>query len=424
MNKRRTGIKIFFRKIIYFIKHPYKENAVNGVKFPAFGENRFRIDLWLWSLINEIKETKLNDKLGFLHSKPHPVAVKVWRRLLPFNPNNMGSMSKRHKKYLGDTERSEQSLISMLVDLYGGIVGKWTGYMTTGATEGNLFAVWMARNYLNSNSPGGKACLLANSFTHYSVRKAADITGIKYIEMGVDRNRLSINPVSLENKIRSLSGMGYKAFIIPLTLGYTQTGANDDFRAISKTLSSLEKQLKIKCFVWIDAAINGLVLPFTRADFRPLRTGGISLITLDFHKTGMCPIPSGIVLYEKNFRKYVSRKVAYLDHEDDTISGSRSGIAPTAALAIVKHLGRIGFKKYINASLEKKNGYIKIIKKLDPDLEIFNDKDGLSLALICKKPLSDKMVNELGIFAKKYAYKFDRKTEELYIYKINFIPNI
>jgi len=421
---KRTGIKILFWKLLDYLEYPYKLVPDKEELFPRFGNSYLKIYLWLYTLKNEIKEWKMNKKLGFLHCHPHPLAVNVWRSLISLNPNNMGSWTQTGEENLRGTMKAEKNLIMSMIDLLGGNKKGWTGYVTSGASEANLFAAWTGRNYLKEMSPKGTICMIINPLTHYSVKKAADITGIQCIEMGIDHNIWTINPDVIRDKIKDLYNKGYTSFLVPLTLGYTQTGANDNYKEITNILLNLQKKIGIKCFIWLDAAINGLILPFTESNFFPLKAPGINLIALDFHKTGMCPIPSGIVLYRENFKKYISRKVAYLDQDDSTISGSRSGIAAAACLAIIKKLGKDGFKRLIGKTLVKKNKFIELIESLNLDMEIFSEEKSLALALICKKPLSDIFINKFGIYAKKWKYKFDQKSESLYIYKINFALKI
>lgn len=416
---RRTGIKIFFRKLIYYLTYPYKLFKNSEELFKKKGESYSKIYIWLYTLKNEIKARKLSKQVGFLHCQPHPLAVNVWKSLISLNPNNMGSWVQAPETDLTGTTHAEKALIMKMADLLGGNKKDWLGYMTAGASEGNLFAAWSGRNYISKMS-GRKICMIINPMTHYSVKKAANIIDVQCVGMGIDRHTWTINPDSLRNKVKELYIKGYDSFLIPLTLGYTQTGANDDYKKITIVLNKLKKELGIVCFVWLDAAINGLVLPFTDSIFSPLKTSGINLITLDFHKTGMCPIPSGLVIYKGSFKKYISQKVAYLDQDDATVSGSRSGISAVACLAIVKRLGKDGFKKLINRAFIKKNKLIQFIKTLDLGIEIFNEKKSLAIALVCKKPLPKKVVDIFGIYAKKWEYVFDQKPENLYIYKINF----
>lgn len=417
---KRTGIKIFFRKILHHSRYPYDFMRNNKILFPENGFNGLKTGLWLYTLKNEIKSWRLEKKLGFLHSQPHPLAVKVWKNLISLNPNNLGIWSKTPDNNLSGTTRAEKNLISKMINLYGGVHDKWTGYVTSGATEANLLAAWAGRNYLRSRLHKGKICMLVNPFTHYSIKKAANVVDLPCIEIGSDRQTLVINTRNLINKIKSLQLDGYSGFLIPLTLGYTQTGANDRYEDISKILSKLENEIGIKCFIWLDAAINGLIFPFIKSKFSPLKIPGINLIAVDFHKTGMCPIPSGVAIYQDKLTKYIDQKVAYLEQNDATVAGSRSGIAAAAALAIVDGLGKKGFKKLIAKAFIEKNKFLNSLYKQKLDIEIFNDKNSPALALISRKALPSEVVNQFGIYAKKWSYGFDQGTESLYIYKINF----
>jgi tyrosine decarboxylase/aspartate 1-decarboxylase len=114
----------------------------------------------------------------------------------------------------------------------------------------------------------------------------------------------------------------------------------------------LEKDL----YFHVDAAFGGFVLPFLKDlgyktpnfDFA---VPGVCSLTVDPHKMGLAPIPAGgIVFRNENFRKAVSRSISYLsggETEQATLVGTRSGASAIAVWAVMKHLGREGYRKIV-----------------------------------------------------------------------------
>lgn len=416
---KRTGLKIAYWKLKDIFRYPYSYLQTNKVKFPLKGSSKLKSEMWLRTITNEIDDAEMGKTLGFLHSTPIGIGTKTWNKLLPLNTNNLGEWGSKEFKLLKGPQKAEHELVSKLTDLFGGNTNDWTGYATSGATESNIFSAWIGRNFLREKKL--KTVLILNQFTHYSIKKAANIVGIPTLELKVDRSTWLTDINNLEKNITALVKKGYKGFLIPITLGFTQTGLNENYEKLTLLFKRLEKQKNIKIFTWIDAAINGLILPFTQKHFTPLSNAKINTFAIDFHKTGMCPIPSGFILYRRRLSKLVTQEVQYLDQDDNTLLGSRPGASPAAMLAVVNYLGRQGFEKKVKNLLKRKSAFISMVEERKLDVEIVTDESGIGLALVSKKPLAENFVSKHGLFAKKWKYNFSNSSEYLYIYKVNFI---
>lgn len=416
----RTGLKTLFRKTKRLIKHPDLLFNEEPSSFPEKGIPEWKLDLKLYSLANELSGWKMEEKIGSFHCTPHPVAIKTWQKLLKFNPNNLGNWSLSNQKELDGTRRIERNLIRMMIDLYGGKNGEWEGYVTSGATESNIFSVWVGRKFLEKSIPKQRICILVNSLTHYSIVKAADVAGIEVLSTPLDRKTWSTDIDSLLATIRKLK-KEYKGFLIPLTLGYTQTGTNDDYENIIKKLKDLEKKLNISVFVFLDVALSGLVLPFTKKNFKPLKNPRVQTFCVDFHKAGMSPIGCGIIIYRKELRKYIERKIPYISENDNTVLGTRAGISPVAAYSVLLSLGRNGFGVLLRRCMKEKEKFKKIVKSNFPKVEITEDIAGISVGLVSQIPLPNYFLSKYGLFAKKQSLKFRGGVEKFYIYKASFL---
>ena len=416
---RKTGLKILYFQIRSIIKFPSLNLSPLPKIFPQKGLPHWKMRLWLYSLLNEIREIKLTDKIGASHSTPARLAVNVWNKILPLNPNNLGNLYPHKNRDLIGTPKSEHDLIEQLVNLLGGKVGRWAGYVTSGATESNIFSAWVGRNYLKEVTKNKRVIIIVNNLTHYSILKAADILNIKTEITAIDDNWV-MNSDSLVKKIKNLYKKGYRAFLLPLTLGYTQTGTNDNYQDITAKLSHLENSMNAKFFVWIDAATNGLILPFTTKNFYTLKNNSIKAIAIDFHKAGMNPIPSGIVIYDLSFKKFISRQIPYIESDDLTLLGSRPGASAAGMLAVINSMGFTGFKKKIRERLKLKNMFIKKVSQILPDIKIINSPNSISLGLVSNKKIPKIYSLKYGLFSRKVLYKFTDKTRAHYIYKAFF----
>jgi len=404
---------------MFGIKNRYL--IASTTRLPEKGIVRWKFKFELNAVKGELKNWRMNKNLGALFALPSSVVISIWRELLEFNPNNMGDWSDSELKNLSGTKKIERKLVKMMVYLYGGEINEWGGYMASGATEANIFSAWMGRNLFEKKVKTEQICLIFSSLAHYSIDKAANVIGVKSFITPINRSSWVIDIVGLEKRIRELYKKGYKAFLVPLTLGYTQTGTNDNYQEITKLFKKIGKELNILFFVWLDAALNGLILPFTKKNFYPLKNSFIQTLCVDFHKAGMGVIPSGLILYKKSLIPSIERSMPYISWKDTTLIGSRSGIPAVASYLTMKMLGRKGFVENISKLQVEKEKFKRKVSNLFPGVEIIDDLFGIVISLVSKKKLPDAFISQHGLFAKKHRYVFTKKSELFYIYKAAFL---
>src|SRR3989442_2889714 len=108
--------------------------------------------------------------LGSMQSAPLPIARRAHAMFLEANLGNPG--------YYKGTWRLERETLRILADLlHGKNLG---GFTVSGATEGNITALWMARNTTHRKE------IVASKTAHFSVRKAADLLGMRLVEIPHD----------------------------------------------------------------------------------------------------------------------------------------------------------------------------------------------------------------------------------------------
>jgi len=424
-----TGLKILTRKIINYFKYPkflYPRTSID--MFPNTPTLSFQAEARLFGAKNELKNHNILYNLGALYTKPHIAAVKTYQSFLKLNPNHLGSWSGKEPKY--GTEQLEYEIIKKMANLYHAPKGKIEGYITSGGTEGNIYSLWLGRVYLEKLGPKGDICLLKTSLTHYSVTKAGNICNVPQFLTPLNSQEWNMDIGGLSKKIKDLYKKGYRGFILPLTIGYTSTGTQDNIREISNTVSNLKKELKnINFFIWIDAAFNGLIEPFINISFKPFLSPLIQTIVVDFHKFGMTPYSAGIVLHRKNLRKIIEQNIDYLNEKDNTLLGSRQGAAASSIWRIIHYFGKFGYKKIILKQLKNKKYFIENIKNLFPKIEIITHKNSLSCGIIFNSLDSQKLPkfieNKYSLYPglTNLAFVSDIKKRQI-IYKFFFLPHV
>lgn len=415
------GIKTFIKKTFLTFDIIFSNSKLK--KIPRKPSSRIYLHFILSLVLSELKQRKKWPSLNNLFCYPHPLAVKTWSSLLPFNPNNLGNWSIQGKKPTRPTAYFEKDVIEMTIDLLRGNKKNFEGYITSGGTEGNIYSAWLGRKYLETKMQEGYICLVRNDLTHYSIRKATDIIGVKDVITPVNELCWNTDIPSLEKTILNEHAKGARGFLIPITLGYTVGGTNDDIKQTLLKVQKLKKQLKgSHFFLWVDAALSGLVLPFTEKKFKPLTHNLVQTILIDYHKFGTAPYPSGIVLYSKHLRNLIEQPIPYLTEKDNTLLGSRTGIPAVVVWTILHALGKTGFTKMIKDCIIKKENFLEEIKVQFPETRIINYPNSVQAALIVQQPLPEKFERKYGLHLLNYSILFEDGRKILKVYKLFFLP--
>jgi histidine decarboxylase len=232
------------------------------------------------------------------------------------------------------TKQMEREIVATVADLVRAPSDDRWGYVTSGGSEGNLYALYLARTL----HPDG--IVYHSDVAHYSVDKAVHLLGLPSCRIRTDeRGQLDYEHLSVE--LRSNPG---RPAIIVATIGTTMTEAVDDVRVIRRILDEVGVPAR---FIHADAALAGLPLslidPAKRAgmDFED----GADSIAISGHKFIGSPFPSGIILVKASHRARVARDIDYTASPDTTITGSRSGHAPLLLWYALKTLTVDGLRQ-------------------------------------------------------------------------------
>ncbi len=409
-------------------RYPSWLYRMSAEKFPDVSSGKLRVLARLHAVKNELGERSVVNNLGALYTLPHPLAAKTYASFLNQNPNHLGHWADRLPQE-GATIQLEYEVIRAMIDLYRANGKNLTGYITSGATEGNIFSVWLGKTYLSQFSPPEKIRLLMTSLTHYSVRKAADICGVTSDTIGLHTTTWAMDPDSFLETVRRLHKKGITGILLPLTLGYTSTGTSDDIAVISQAVTRLQKELpRLRIFVWIDAATQGLVTPFL-SDFRPFRYPHIQTVVVDFHKYGLVPYSAGTLLYRRAMQTLIERPIEYLRETDATLSGSRPGVTAASIWSMIHIMGKQGYRRIITTQMSNKKYFIRELLRVLPETEVITGADGISCGILFRslpagrlpKHIEEKYWFHAGtssIFFYPDGYK------NLILYKCFFLPHM
>jgi histidine decarboxylase len=233
-----------------------------------------------------------------------------YSELLPFFAymvNNVGDPQvdatfRQHTKHL------EREVVEFFADLFRAPPDDRWGYVTSGGTESNLYALYLARHLL----PG--AVVYCSDATHYSVFKAVDLLAMDTITV----RTCDTGEIDYADLRRVVSGNRERAAIIVANIGTTMTEAADDTRRIKRVL---REQAIRRHFIHSDAALAGV--PLAMLDQRPHfdLADGADSISISGHKFIGAPFPSGVLITRRSAKETISRRIAYIGSPDSTISG-------------------------------------------------------------------------------------------------------
>ncbi|HHY00291.1 MAG TPA: tyrosine decarboxylase MfnA [Methanothermobacter sp.] len=290
----------------------------------------------IYQMLRKYKKKNLTHRsgkiLGSMCTCPDPVGVKAYSMFLESNLGDPGLFP--------GTKKLEDEVISML----GELMGKKDvyGHIITGGTEANLMAMRAARNCYNVKDPE----IIVPKSAHFSFKKAADMLCLDLKVADLDED-YKMDLTSVENLISP------NTVAVVGVAGTTELGKIDPISDLSNIC--LENDI----YLHVDAAFGGYSIPFLKDigydlpefDFN---LPAVSSITIDPHKMGLAPIPTGGVLFrERNYLEVMAIETPYLTEDlQSTVVGTRTGAATAATWALLKYMGREGYQEVSKKCME------------------------------------------------------------------------
>jgi tyrosine decarboxylase / aspartate 1-decarboxylase len=265
------------------------------------------------------------------------------------NPNHIGchTLGKSESFFRGTQEIEKELIEICATDILKAEPHSTDGYVASGGTEANLQAIWVYRNYFMAEYGAAlnEIGIVCSKDSHYSMDKAANVLSIAIDKVGVSEDDRSITAHTLNDALDALQSRGVKYYIAVANMMTTMFGSVDPVDLYTDTLVSRNLPFKLH----IDGAYGGFYYPFTRKDTHlAFSNHHVSSITLDAHKMLQAPYGTGLFLCRKGLIHFANTKEAsYVEGEDYTLIGSRSGANAVAIWMILTTYGPFGWNEKI-----------------------------------------------------------------------------
>lgn len=233
---------------------------------------------------------------------------------------------------------------------------RWTAYLTSGGTEANIYALWVAREWAWKKLPNTVHWIVPVS-AHYSIEKALHILGIDRTDRNlIHRVQVGTDGVTSWEEIRrilnSVRAQSTDPIVCVMTAMTTEFGMLDPAAELNQYLEKTNDQ---NVFFHLDAAFSAFVLPgIEKYQDYFLNLNHLSSISVDYHKILGAPTGTGAVFITDGLEEYVKVPAAYLrDSADYTLVGSRRGIDAVVLFALLRAESPLSMKSRVTAARTK-----------------------------------------------------------------------
>ena len=307
-----------------------------------------------------LDEKVFNQDATFLREAPFMYALVK-------NPNHIGCHTLGNSEsFFEGTHEIERELIEICaVDILKGKPKEQDGYVASGGTEANIQAIWIYRNYFKNKfySNQDEIAIVCSKDSHYSMDKAANLLSLKLYKIPVNEETRKITNSGVEQTLKKAKKDGVNYFIVIANMMTTMYGSVDNIEIISSSLKKLSCEYKIH----VDGAYGGFYYPFTNEkSLLTFQNSDITSFTLDAHKMAQSPYGTGIFLIRKGFIDNVNtREASYVEGEDFTLIGSRSGANAIAVWMILVKNGPYSWQEKIFILQKRTEWLCKQLAQLD-----------------------------------------------------------
>ncbi|GAB6852895.1 histidine decarboxylase [Paraburkholderia kururiensis] len=334
--------------------------------------------------------TRLKDIYADTHARQalslgYPVSQAFdYAALAPFlsvHLNNLGDPYAAESTLL-NTRALEQEVLAYFGKLWRSTDRKplvpesfWGYLLGMGATEGNMYALWSAREYLRTQdfTEGAKSSVreepvvFYSEASHYSMAKCASALGIPTFEdlgnglypgqcpvtsdgrwpHGVPTDNGAVDPERLAELVDFFADKGHPPIIV-LNAGTTFAGSFDDSPAVWQALCPVLERHSFRTgtdganrqdfWIHVDGALGAAYLPYLEMAHTQKLTSErgprfdfslpyICSIVTSSHKWYGAPFASGVYMSREKYRMRPETHPEYVSTPDTTLCGSRNGLS-------------------------------------------------------------------------------------------------
>lgn len=286
-------------------------------------ENQDRLN----NYIEKVKERAQNFigypvSIDFDYSELYP--------LLKYPLNNLGDPL-IESTYDLNSRSIEREVVQFFAEIFKAPKENSWGYVTSGGSEGNLYALYVARELY----PSGM--VYYSEATHYSIQKNINLLGMPSILIRAQEN----GEMDYEDLKDAVHMHRDRPAIVVANIGTTMTEAKDDISQIKKALKSSAIR---NHYIHADGALAGTYLALLEKEPKFDFENGADSVAISGHKFIGSPIPCGVVVVKKNYKDRIGQAIPYIGTLDTTITGSRNGHSPVFLWYAIKKFGVEGLK--------------------------------------------------------------------------------
>ena len=257
--------------------------------------------------------------------------------------------------------RYEVEVVDMLLDLMHAPDAAG-GSTTSGGTETNIMAVKTARDWAKEHRPAATAPeMILPRTAHPSFDKAAHLLGVRVVRM-TDSPGFSADVEAMAGAVNENTVM-LVASAPPYPYGECDPVAR---------ISDIARERGL--WLHVDACLGGMILPFAREidssvpefDFA---IPGVTSISVDLHKYGYATKGvSALLLRDAALERF--QRTTFEDwpagvYSTPNISGSRSGGAIASAWAVMRYLGRDGYRDVVGRLMRVRQALVDGIESIE-----------------------------------------------------------
>lgn len=254
----------------------------------------------------------------------------------------------------------ENDLIDMARRHLGGD-DKVVGNFTSGGTESIILAVKTAREVFRKKHPGVRPQMIVPATAHAAFHKAAHYLDVDIVSTDVDPETFRAVPAAVAAAINERTML-----IVASACSYAH-GVVDPVRE----LAAMARERDILCHV--DGCMGGFLLPYFRRLGQPVeefdfRVPGVTSMTMDFHKYGLCPKGASVVLYrdEKLRQHQIFACADWSGYTmiNNTIQSSKSGGPMAAAWAVLQFVGDEGYLSFARGLMQARDEIVAGVEQV------------------------------------------------------------
>ncbi len=227
------------------------------------------------------------------------------------------------------------------------------GNFTSGGTESIILAIKTARDWFRVQRPEVTAPEIIVPITaHAAFHKAGHYLGVKVVTTAVDPKTFKADPEAIREAMTANTML-----LVASACSYAH-GVIDPVASIA----ALAQTAGILCHV--DGCMGGFLLPYFKRLGQPVpdfdfRVPGVTSMSMDFHKYGLCPKGASVVLYKnealRKFQIYACSEWTGYTMINTTIQSSKSGGPLAAAWAVLQFVGEQGYLKIARELMESRD---------------------------------------------------------------------